>query len=247
MADFSVQFHLLGTIQHEQYHRLQRRLVYEISGQDDGRIVVLLCEHPRSITVGRNGSRGFIRLSNGELRSRGLSVRWVSRGGGCVLHERGQLAIYPFVPLARHGWSVGDFLSRFRSGVASTLSEMKIRCEDRPGSYGIWGRSGQLVTMGVAVRSWISCHGAFLNVNPPMSDYAFVDVMDPLKCESGQKSTMGSLLAERRRAVTIQQMRSALIPNLASAFGTDRYHLITGHPLLPISQATQTRKCISAS
>ena len=54
----------------------------------------------------------------------------------------------------------------------------------------------------------------------------------PLTTVSGQKSTMGSLFAERRQAVSIPKVRATLIPHLAASFGTERYHLVTGHPLL---------------
>ena len=43
---------------------------------------------------------------------------------------------------------------------------------------------------------------------------------------------MGSLLAERRQAITMPRVRALLVPRLAETFGTDRYHLLTGHPLL---------------
>ncbi|MHB8861302.1 MAG: lipoyl(octanoyl) transferase LipB [Pirellulaceae bacterium] len=229
---FAVQFHLLGTVGYEDSQRLQRQLVYEAGGQDDGRIVALLCEHPSLISIGRSGSRGHIRWTNEQLRMRHLEVRWVNRGGGCVLHAPGQLAVYPIVPLAWHRWTVGEYLRRFRQALTRTLEELGVRWETYAPSSGVWGRSGQLVACGVAVRNWITCYGAFLNVNPAMTHYGFVDVVDPLKILPGQKSTMGSLFAERRQAVSMPKVRATLIPHLAASFGTEHYHLVTGHPLL---------------
>ena len=165
-ASFAVQFHLLGSVDYEDCQWLQRRLVYEVGGHDDGRIIVLLCEHPPLISVGRRGSRGHIRWTNEQLRRRRLDVRWVNRGGGCVLHAPGQLAIYPIVPLAWHGWTVGEYLRRLQQAVLQTLDEFRIRAETYAPWAGVWGRSGQLAACGVAVRDWITCHGAFLNVNP---------------------------------------------------------------------------------
>jgi lipoyl(octanoyl) transferase len=231
-ASFAVQFYLLGSIDYEDCQWLQRRLVYEVGGYDDGRMVALLCEHPPLISVGRRGSRGHIRWTNEQLRRRRLDVRWVNRGGGCVLHAPGQLAIYPIVPLAWHGWTVGEYLRRLQQAVLRTLDEFRICSETYAPWAGVWGRSGQLAACGVAVRDWITCNGAFLNVNPAMANFHFVDVVDPLTTVAGQKSTMGSLFAERRQAVSLAKVRAALIPNLAASFGTHRYHLVTGHPLL---------------
>ena len=36
------------------------------------------------------------------------------------------------------------------------------------GRHGVWGRSGQLVAIAAAVKSWVSYFGAYLNVSPPM-------------------------------------------------------------------------------
>jgi lipoyl(octanoyl) transferase len=214
-----------------------------VGDYDDGRILTLLCEHPPLISVGRRGSRGHIRCTNEQLRRQHLEVRWVSRGGGCIVHAPGQLAIYPIVPLAWHGWTVGAYLRRLQQAVLQTLAEFRVRAETYAPWAGVWGRSGQLAACGVAVRDETTCHGAFLNVNPAMANFHYVDVVDPLTAVAGQKTTMGSLFAERRRPVSLATVRAALIPNLAAAFGTQRYHLFTGHPLLaqrprPVREAT---------
>ena len=101
--------------------------MYEAGGQDDGRITVLLCEHPALISVGRTGSRGHIRLTNEQLRMRQLEVRWVSRGGGCVLHGPGQIAVYPIVPLRWHGWTVGDYCGGSGRHSHAHLDELAVR------------------------------------------------------------------------------------------------------------------------
>jgi lipoyl(octanoyl) transferase len=226
-------------VPYEDFLSLQRRLIYEVGGQLDGRITVLLCEHPELITVGRLGSRGHIRLSGEQLRSRRLDFRWVGRGGGCLLHGPGQIAAYPIVPLSWHGWSVGEYLGRLQQAICGMCDQLAVRYELRDQQPGLWGRSGQLACWAVAVRRWITCHGAFINVNPMMTHYAFVDVVDPVSASRGQKTTMGSLFAERRQAMTIPKVRATLIPHLAAAFGTERYHLVTGHPLLKRTRRTR--------
>ena len=239
-ACFPVQFHLLGCVPFDDFLTFQRRLVYEAGGDNDGAVTVVVCEHPALISVGRLGSRGHIRFTSRELKEHRLPVRWVSRGGGCVLHGPGQIAVYPIVPLRWHGWTVGEYLRRLRWALRETLDQLAVPHETVDHQIGIWGRSGQLVSWGIAVRNWITCHGAFVNVNPVMTPYRFVDVVDPLTLEGGRKSTMGCLFAERRQAMTVSKVRSTLIPFLAAAFGTRQYHLMTGHRLLT------RRSCIAA-
>src|SRR5262245_43496314 len=98
----SLRVHLLGTVALDEAVRLQRALVYRLSGGEDASSL-LLCEHPPMITVGRHGGSNSLLFCRDEAASRGWPVRWVARGGGPVLHLPGQLAIYPLLPLRRLG------------------------------------------------------------------------------------------------------------------------------------------------
>jgi lipoyl(octanoyl) transferase len=171
-------------------------------------------------------------LSDEQLKHEQLQIQWVSRGGGCVLHAPGQLAVYPIVPLGVLGWTVGHYLRQLQRGVLDALDGLGIRGETRKRSFGVWGRSGQLACMGAAIRNWVSLHGVFLNVNPPMRHFAFVDSCPEAEAEGPVKTTMGCLLAERQASVKMTGVRAALVESLAAAFGSERYHLFTGHPWL---------------
>jgi lipoyl(octanoyl) transferase len=220
----AVHIHLLGLVDYEDCLSLQRRLAYDALTRADGRIVVLICEHPPLITIGRGGSRGHVRLTGAELSERQLEIRYVGRGGGAILHAPGQLAIYPIVPLDWHGWSVGDHLRRLQSALADLLIEFKIQPQPVPGSFALAGRSGVLAALGVSVRQGVAMHGAFLNVNPDLRDFGRVEIMPG--------RIMTSLLSHRALATKMTKVRAALVTHLAEALGLERYHLHTGHPLL---------------
>ena len=229
---FSIQFHLLGLVSLDDCHALQSRLAYELGGVDDDRIVVLLCEHPWSISIGRRGSRGHIRLTNEQLRAAAVGRALGQPGRRLCVARTSQIAVYPMVPLSRRGWTLGEYLHRLRGAICDTLSELGVRASGHAADGGVWGRTGQLAACGVAVRQGITSHGMFLNVCPSMRHYPFVDVIDPRRAVAGEKTTMGSLLAEHRRGVSVPQVRAALIAHLAARLGTHRYHLMTGHPWL---------------
>src|SRR5207253_2503269 len=112
-----LQVYLLGTVDFEEMLRVQRRLVYDVAGDRD-RAVLILCEHPPGISVGREGSREHIRCGPAELAARRWPVRWVNRGGGCLLHLPGQLAIYPIVALDRLGLGLQAYLDHLHPGAA---------------------------------------------------------------------------------------------------------------------------------
>ena len=230
----AVETFLLGRIDYRRCLELQRRLIEEIGPRDDGQIALLLCEHPTVITIGRGGSPGEIAADSRLLRSGQIEVRWVNRGGGCMVHCGGQLAVYPIVPLRWHGFSVGEYIERLQAGIVETLDELGIRGHTPPGRHGVWGRTGQLAAVGVAVRNWVTYHGAYLNVCPPMGLFRLVD-SDP-----AGKTRMSCLVAERRGRVAMTTVRATLVRHLAEAFGCTRYHLYTGHPLMRHTRGRRT-------
>ena len=224
-------FHFLGTVDIQAALALQSRLVYEAGGRDDDRLEVLFIEHLPAITIGRAGSRAHIRLSPAQLASEQIEVQWVGRGGGAVLHQGGQLAVYPIVPLARRGWSVGEYMTRFRRGISEGLRALQIRAPVEEHRPGLCGRTGQLVSFGVGVRNWITQHGAWVNVDVSPKWLSQVAASPPDTASPRSKATMSSLLAERQGPVTMSQVRSALVTALATAFDCPRQHVHSGHPL----------------
>jgi lipoate-protein ligase B len=141
------------------------------------------------------------------------------------------LAIYPIVPLQRRGWSVGEYLARFRSGMSAALAELRVRVADTSDRPGLWGRTGQLVSFGIGVRNWITLHGAWLNVDVPPRWLQKVDACGQTGAAPGRPWAVSSLLAERQGPVTMTNVRSTLVAALAAAFDCPRHHVHSGHPL----------------
>ena len=216
-AGLTLDFHLLGIVPLPRALALQRRLVAEVATGVARSIPVLMCEHTESISVGRTGSRVHIRLSQDELRRRDVAVEWVQRGGGGIAHGPGQLCVYPILPLREIGWTVGEYLRRLRNGIVAAIERLNLTAESREECGGIWGRTGMLAAIGVAVHNWTTCHGAFLNVNPARALTGFV--------QTDGRAPMSSLLAERRGAVKMPTVRTAVIECLATAFAAETFNI----------------------
>lgn len=222
----TLEAYLLGRVDFQRCLDLQHRLAGEVGSRDDGRICLLLCEHDNLVTIGRSGSAADLAMDSPLLRNRQVEVRWVKRGGGCVVHSPGQLAVYPIFPLRWYGLSVGRYLAILQEAILGTLSEMKVPAELRPSAQGVWGRTGQLAALGVMVQDWVAHHGAFINVSPAMGLFRLIN--SPV----GIDHRMSCLVAERCGPVRMTTVRTELVRRLSEAFGCDRYHLYTGHPLL---------------
>jgi lipoyl(octanoyl) transferase len=222
----AVAAYLLGLVEFEACLALQQRLVYETTGRADGHITLLVCEHPATITIGRNGSRADVRFRPTELTSNRLDVRWVNRGGPALFHGPGQLAVYPIVPLDWHRFTVGDYRDRLQAGILAALVEAGIGGQTRTDAAGIWGRSGQLVSLGVAVKSSVSYFGAYINVCPAMQ------LARKVRSDLVHDAPPSALVVERPQNVRMSGVRERVVRHLSAALGCDRYHVHAGHPLL---------------
>jgi lipoate-protein ligase B len=222
----SLEVFLLGQIDLRACLALQQRLIDRLQSSAGGQMTLLICEHPAVISIGRGGSVDDIQVRGAQLAGRSLDVFRVPRGGGAMLHLPGQLAVYPIVPLDERGWTVGELLDRFQNGLLAALAELGIAGYTRPGRHGVWGASGQLVGMGMAVKHWISHFGAHINVAPTLHLAKYL-VTDPV-----DKTPAGSLSAECGSAVRMPRVRARVIRAVADSFGCERYHPYTGHPLL---------------
>jgi lipoyl(octanoyl) transferase len=215
--------YLLGAVEFEAALQLQRRLVYEVSG-DRGHAALVLCEHPPLITVGRQGSYAHLHGDLAELRARRWRVRWVNRGGGCVLHVPGQLAVYPVFPLDRLGLGLQAYLDLLQQVLADTLADFMVRAHTLPGKPGVWANGRPVAGVGVAVRDWVSYYGAYLNVGPCLDGFRVV------RCGGPDEPPMTSLERERHGRVRPAHVRERMLEHFATCFGFARTVLFSDHP-----------------
>jgi lipoyl(octanoyl) transferase len=221
----ALRVYLLGNVDFESALRFQRRLHFEI-GENRTQAALVLCEHPPSISVGRLGSHAHIHLNGDHLGSWRMPQRWVNRGGGCILHLPGQLAIYPILPLDRLGLDVADYLQRLGQAFVDLTADFSLRAPASADDFGLWVGGRMVGAFGVAVRDWVTSFGAYLNVQPQLDLYRFVQTTPTLR------APMSSLECERRGPVRPATVRQRLVEHFQNRFGFSRVALFTDHPAL---------------
>ncbi len=221
----SLRVYLLGSADYEAVLRLQQSLVYEVAG-DRRAAALVLCEHGPLITVGRHGGPAQVGFSREELEARGWRVRWVNRGGGCLLHLPGQLAAYPILPLDRLRLGVEAYLAKLHRVVLRLLDDFGVRGQTRPGQAGVWVADRAIAVVGVAVRDWVAYHGLALNVEPDLTPFRLVQTGGP------EDGPMTSLARERRGPVRPALVRERLLEHFTTTFGFEDAEVFFGHPTL---------------
>jgi lipoic acid synthetase len=152
---------------------LSRQLAMAAERADDrapDRLV--LVEHPPVVTVGRSGGGQDLLAPLEELRLAGLDFQEVDRGGQATYHGPGQLVVYPIVKLGRK--DLHAYLDGLLETVAGLLEEYGLAPERKAGQPGLWVNSAKIVSVGLAVRRWVTYHGLALNVNNDLSGFGYI-------------------------------------------------------------------------
>jgi lipoyl(octanoyl) transferase len=224
-ADVPLQVYLLGTMDFEAAQAFQKRLLFQAAG-DRHNSYLVICEHPPLITVGREGSRTHIRCEPDELRTRRWSVRWVNRGGGCLLHLPGQMAVYPVLALDHWHLSLPEYLNRLHQVLIALLDDFHIAARPRAEQSGLWVGARMIAGVGVAVWDWVTYYGAYLNVNPDLEPYRRI------RSANSDDGAMTSLERERRGPLRSSLVRQRLVEHFAAQFEFSRTAVFFDHPSL---------------
>src|SRR5271169_780781 len=127
----------LGLVEYGAARELQRRVA---AARKAGAIpdVLLLCEHPHVITLGRSGKISNLRAPGEMLRRMGVSFFETNRGGDITYHGPGQLVGYPILNLAGIRRDVGGYVRGIEEAMILATDEFGIASRRVSGRTGVW-------------------------------------------------------------------------------------------------------------
>jgi lipoate-protein ligase B len=161
-----------------------------ISGEMDQDLLVLV-QHPPVVTLGRKKADNKLPVSEDFLRSRGIELFEVERGGGVTFHGPGQLVGYPIFDLQRHRLDLHWYLRQVEEALIRTLGTYGIAAERNSGFTGVWTGGRKIASIGVHARSWVTWHGFALNVT---TDLSYFNLMTPCGIDGVMMTSMASEL-----------------------------------------------------
>jgi len=187
----------LGLADYGETWSLQRRLV---AARKAGAIrdVLLVCEHPHVITLGRSGRPEHLLASEHLLRQMGVEFLPTDRGGDITYHGPGQLVGYPILNLTEHRRDVGWYVRQLEETMIRATADFGMRAVRKPGRTGIWieeqSKENKLGAIGVHLSRWVTSHGFAYNV---ATDLRFFDLIVPCGITGGGVTSLERLLHRR--------------------------------------------------
>ena len=161
-----------GLIEYERALQLQKDFVREVVAGASG--VLLLCEHPATLTLGRTSRPHNILVPQDELVRRGVSVAAADRGGDVTLHAPGQLVAYPILDLKIMGRDLGVYLRKLEQASVDFLLDFGIVAQGDNDRRGVWVGRAKIASIGIGVSRWVTYHGVGVNMTTDLELFKLI-------------------------------------------------------------------------
>jgi lipoyl(octanoyl) transferase len=208
----------LGLIAYGPACELQRQLVQARKARAIPD-VLLLCEHPHVITLGRNGTRDHLHAGDALLDEMNVEFHTSDRGGGITYHGPGQIVGYPILDLTEHRRDIGWYVNQLEEVMVGASADFGIAAKRVAGQHGVWNETKdgeeKLGALGVHLSRWVTSHGFAYNVS---TDLRYFDLIVPCGIAGKRVTSVERALG---RAVSINEVRERLIAHFASVFARD--------------------------
>jgi lipoate-protein ligase B len=205
----------LDLIEYAQCLDIQKRIVRRkiLGGSQD---VLLILEHPPTVTLGVRGKASDLLISPEEMSRRGVAVHHVDRGGEATFHGPGQIVCYPIVDLKALGLSARRYVQGLEETIINTLASFEVRGFCRPGKVGVWTSPlDKIASIGVRIQRRVTYHGFSLNVDLQMNPCELI-----VSCGMPDARMM-SLNQLVPRPVTEESVRKAIASSFGDEFGVN--------------------------
>lgn len=221
----------LGLVEYGAAWELQRRVA---AARKAGAIpdVLLLCEHPHVITLGRSGKISNLRAPDDMLRRMGVSFFETNRGGDITYHGPGQLVGYPILNLAEIRRDVAWYVRNIEEAMIRATAEFGIASKRVPGRTGVWidvpaddrkeikevkeaKDEEKLAAIGVHLSRWVTSHGFAYNVS---TDLRYFDLIVPCGIAGKRATSLEKLLD---RSVEIKEAAPRIAAHFGEIFGLE--------------------------
>jgi lipoyl(octanoyl) transferase len=186
-----------------------------VAAKTDGRLrqdLMLLLEHPAVFTLGRNGGRENLMVSDAFLDEAGVSVMPSERGGNITYHGPGQIVGYPVIDLQRARMRVGEYVGALEDLMQAVAREWGVVADRDPRNRGVWVDGAKAGSIGLCLRHGMAFHGFALNVNNDLTPFQWINPCGL----AGVRMT--SLRQVSGRAIPMDELRRTIWQKVAQIF-----------------------------
>jgi len=209
MSQRHLEVQRLGRVGYAKSLELQKELEAEVIARR-GSDHLLLLEHPHTFTLGRRSKNDGVLATAELLKTLGVEVFEINRGGKVTYHGIGQIVGYPVISLSPDREDVHKYVRDLEEVLIRTLADFRIDAFRIEGLTGVHTTEGKVAAIGVHIKRWVTTHGFALNVNTDLSYYNWI-----IACEGEPVTSIERLLG---REVDMADVEERLVENFKDVF-----------------------------
>jgi lipoate-protein ligase B len=202
----------LDLVEYAECLEIQKRIVQKKIAESRPDVLLIL-EHPPTVTLGVRGKPSDLLISSEALRERGVALYRSDRGGEATFHGPGQVVCYPIVDLKALGLSARQYVQFLEDTIINTLTTFDVKGFTQPKKVGVWtSPTDKIASIGVRIQRRVTSHGFSLNVGLQMDPCELI-----ISCGMPEARMM-SLNQIVPRPVTVESVRKAVASSFAELF-----------------------------
>ena len=153
---------------------LQKNLLAKRQNEEINDTLILL-EHPPVITKGKRTGDHHIVLSDTILKSQGIGLYEIDRGGEATYHGPGQLVGYLIFNLYSKQRELKKFIGNVEEIFIHLLKEEYGITADRDLRHrGVWVGNEKITAIGISIHKAVTMHGFAFNINTNLDHFKWI-------------------------------------------------------------------------
>ncbi|RDC54688.1 lipoyl(octanoyl) transferase [Pedobacter chinensis] len=185
--------------------------------------VLVLCEHNPILTFGSSAKESELFIAKDKLKSVGLDISYIRRGGAITFHGPGQIVGYPILDLENFKTDIRWYTETMAKVIIDTLKNYDVEGYYDKEFPGVWindklsGKKKKICAVGVHLSRWITNHGFAFNISNDMKYYQYF-----IPCAINEPDrAVTTLSKELGREINIDEVKNIILQNFEHHFLTE--------------------------
>jgi lipoyl(octanoyl) transferase len=206
--------HTLGMVEYQPTWDAMKKFTAERNSET--RDEIWLLQHPPVYTQGLAGKPEHL------LRSTGIPVVKIDRGGQITYHGPGQIVAYMLLDLRRWKIYVRELVRLMEQAVIDLLAEFGIAAQGREEAPGVYVGDAKIAALGLKIKNGYCYHGLSFNVDMDLYPFANINPCGYAGLRVTQACELGI-------TVSISELQAQLAQNLIHGLQRHLVSVGAGH------------------
>ncbi|KAB8036508.1 lipoyl(octanoyl) transferase LipB [Silvanigrella paludirubra] len=162
----------LGLLPYGDALGLMESLHSEISKNSNQEGVILVVQHPPTVTMGKRELLEDMLIPPEQLKYKGVAYHKIDRGGSVTVHEPGQIVIYPIFHIDKYRHTVRSYVNSLEEAMIETAAHFGISANRDEINPGVWVGQNKIGAIGIRIKDKVTKHGIAFNVTNSLETFS---------------------------------------------------------------------------